>query len=256
MIRNCYILLLSLGLCAAAWGQGPRQEGLQPAPGGPRHPVPPSEGVPPLVDRLFDALDANGDGMVDRSEFETRVGQISRRLLRAMSMPAGRPERPREMPMVPAERGQRRFSQELDRIVADAVRRTLREELGRGGEHPPGIQEGPRERVTALLTIFDLNQDGVIETHETEQTLERLRGLDTNGDGRLDCSELERPQRGPRPGERRRPLFEQRDQDGDGQLSLEEFGGQPERFERLDADGDGYLTPEELERRPRRDRPR
>jgi Ca2+-binding EF-hand superfamily protein len=53
-----------------------------------------------------------------------------------------------------------------------------------------------------------------------------------------------------------REMFVERDADGDGRLSLEEFGGQVDRFRRLDENEDGYLTPEELGRKLRQLRER
>lgn len=235
MTRTVYILLLSMMLCTAAWAQRPHERGGPPAD------VAPPEGVPRLVPRLFDALDANGDGMVERHEFETRLPEIARRL--AMAMGGGRehrPGRPQEMPVVPPGMGDRRFGRELERIINQAVREAVREELGRGGV--------PQGRAAALLMVFDQNHDGVIAGGEGEQVLERIRRLDLNADGRVDQTELEHLQRDRGPADRPGAMFERRDQDGDGRLTLEEFGGSPERFERLDADGDGYVTPEDFQR--------
>lgn len=41
-------------------------------------------------------------------------------------------------------------------------------------------------------------------------------------------------------------LIDRLDQDGDGQISFEEFSGPEDCFNRMDADGDGYLTEDEL----------
>jgi Ca2+-binding EF-hand superfamily protein len=241
MTRTVYILLLSMALCAPAWAQRPHERGGPPAD------VAQPEGVPPLVPRLFDALDANGDGMVERNEFESRLPEIVRRLAWAMGGGRGehRPGPPQETPVVPPGMGERRFGRELERIIHEAVREAVHEELGRSG--------GPQGRAAALLMVFDQNHDGVIEIGEGEQVLERIRRLDLNADGRIDQTELEHLQRDRGPGDQPGAMFERRDKDGDGRLSLEEFGGSPERFERLDADGDGYVTPEEFQRNRQRE---
>jgi Ca2+-binding EF-hand superfamily protein len=256
MTRTYLITLCSLALCVSAWAQpaGRGREGQQH-----RAPAPDGEdpAIAPLVDRLFLALDANRDGVVDRVEFESRLAQISRRLLRHMAgpdeqTPRRQGRRDEALPMVPPGREEGRFGRHLERVVADAVKRAVREELGREGP-PPG------DKAAAAMLIFDHNGDGAIDVVETERTLEHLRSLDMNGDGRVDMDELaEARARGQGEGGRLRETFAERDANDDGRLSLEEFGGQPDRFRWLDANDDGYLTPEELGRRLRqlRDRSR
>ena len=68
MTRNVVILLLSLGLCATAWGQAPPDDRPARSRGGARHQGPSLDAVPSLMPRLFNALDANGDGFVDGDE--------------------------------------------------------------------------------------------------------------------------------------------------------------------------------------------
>lgn len=47
------------------------------------------------------------------------------------------------------------------------------------------------------------------------------------------------------------PTFEEFDENGDGQLSLEELKGPlANDFEKLDADGDGFLSEEEMPKGP------
>lgn len=95
-----------------------------------------------------------------------------------------------------------------------------------------------------FIQRFDKNDDGVVSIDEFPGPERHFDRLDSNGDGAIDADEA--PQRPPRHRPDPKELMTDFDEDGDGQLSLEEFPGPDHHFERLDSDGDGVLTSEEL----------
>ena len=52
-------------------------------------------------------------------------------------------------------------------------------------------------------------------------------------------------------GNQPRGMIERHDQDGDGNVSKEEFPGPDEHFTRIDLDGDGFINQEEARQAPR-----
>ena len=91
--------LMTIGLIAA-WGSAALAEG----PAGPGR-TPPKE----LLDRGFNYLDANGDGQIDRTEFQQRMPQVARRIMaRHGQGRAGRgPQAGRRMGPPHGQRGRR-----------------------------------------------------------------------------------------------------------------------------------------------------
>jgi hypothetical protein len=100
--------LLGMLLGAAAWAQpaprGPQAEGDQSRPRermrqrdgtGPARPAGPSAGAPTRPDRIFDALDANQDGKIDREELARRGPALKERL-QGRRQAAGGPEKLRQ----------------------------------------------------------------------------------------------------------------------------------------------------------------
>lgn len=132
-------------------------------------------------------------------------------------------------------------------------------------------QRGPEDERKAphsgdFITRLDLDADGAVSLEEFDGPDEHFADLDRNGDGYIDADEAPS---GPPPckrkgkkGERNRErgsrggsLIERLDQDGDGQVSQDEFDGPTEHFERIDQNGDGYIDKAEAsKRRPRRER--
>ena len=125
-------------------------------------------------------------------------------------------------------------------------------ERGHHGEHGKGRHHG--QRFERLLQAYDSNGDGKLTQAEIDGVrAERLAKFDANGDGQLNLQEYEAlwldAMR-----ERMVDRFQRHDDDGDGQVTAEEFG---ERFSRMvarrDRNGDGELSREDFRRMRDRD---
>ena len=132
---------------------------------------------------------------------------------------------------------------------------------GHGGQSGRGA--GGPARAMMMLRAADANGDNSI-TLEEVQTLqaEMFEWMDRNGDGVLSSADRspmhqrlasiheagsDGERRGRRRG-RRGQGHEDRDANGDGQISRDEFlGGENRIFERLDTNGDSVISPDELD---------
>lgn len=136
-----------------------------------------------------------------------------------------------------------------------------KEGRGYGGHHYGSHHDGYGKKgrhgarhFERLLETYDSNEDGKLTQAEIDTVrAERLARFDSNNDGSLTLQEYEAlwldAMR-----ERMVDRFQSHDDDGDGQVTAEEFG---ERFSRMvarrDRDGDGEITREDF-RRDRRGR--
>jgi Ca2+-binding EF-hand superfamily protein len=110
-------------------------------------------------------------------------------------------------------------------------------------------EEGVVSRIRFLLETLDHNQDGKVSPEEFPGSADRFQRLDTDGDGYLTVEDF-----GPTAEEveqkvhsRIAEVIAKHDQNRDGMLSREEFPGSTSRFQRLDANGDGLLSQAEFE---------
>lgn len=195
----------------------------------------------PRQDRWL-TLDANKDGVIDRSE-AARHPRLAERFDRLDLDSDGKLER-----------------SELQRSHARRARRGGGFDGQRAGRMDYRGGHGGMARHIAL----DTDGDGRISKLEAEGSPldERFAGIDTNKDGYLVRSELQADGERRHAGFRRQAAerFEQRfkeaDSNGDGRLSRTEYEaawpGNAKMFAFLDEDRDGYLTREDLA--PRRGR--
>ncbi|WP_421792228.1 EF-hand domain-containing protein [Hyphobacterium sp.] len=127
-------------------------------------------------------------------------------------------------------------------------------------QHRGQGRHGP-ERAMMMLRAADANGDNNITLSEVQALqADMFEWMDRNGDGvlsRADRSPVHQRLAAIREAEgasesrrerRRARRGQQRDTNGDGQISREEFlGGENRIFERLDANNDSVITPDELD---------
>jgi Ca2+-binding EF-hand superfamily protein len=117
---------------------------------------------------------------------------------------------------------------------------------GWGGHHGWGRHGG----AVFLFEQYDANQDGRLTQAEIDQVRQsRLAEFDQNGDGKLTLDEYQALWMAAMR-ERMVDRFQAHDDDGDGMVTVEEFGESFDRMVgRLDANDDGTLTPDEMHHR-------
>lgn len=199
------------------------------------------------LQRLFKALDTDGDGKLTRAEFEKSPLNTSRR------GPGTRALTPREAAeIVPASK----LASELERVAGETL--AFRQD------------NTARKTDDLVFAAIDTNHDGLLSEDEIRQAQALLLLKDMDDDDCLTIDEFgptDAPMLAPvaLPGQPERPiaavstmlidgagllsgprLVRRYDRDRDGKLSAAELGVSPERFRALDVDGDGKLTAEEL----------
>ncbi len=111
-------------------------------------------------------------------------------------------------------------------------------------------------RTYSSIKKYDADSSGGIGRNEFGGDDKAFAMLDANQDGQIDQTDFEGLFKVDASGAKNtlqtmledmmNQLVEGRDNDGDGLLSREEFGGDDETFQRVDQDGDGLVSAEEL----------
>jgi Ca2+-binding EF-hand superfamily protein len=187
---------------------------------------------PPGLAKIFDRVDTNHDGKLDKGEIE-RLHQMMRQRFGENNN-----KKPEPTPNKPANKNSPNNNPnnnpQIDRVVEK------------------------------LLEQMDANKDGKISKAEAKGKLaEFFDQLDTNKDGYLDKEELRRAAArfvanqggkggpgGPGPGPQRRgPEFDDLDKNADGRLTRDELKGTPfaEHFDEIDTNKDGKIDRKEFE---------
>lgn len=128
----------------------------------------------------------------------------------------------------------------------------------RAGGRGPGEGGGPRMNVDKRFAELDKDGDGKVTKAEAEAAHKaRFEQMDANKDGVVDEAEMAAHRASNRAGAgRRAPRALRMDADGDGKVTVVEFGaGHAGWFEQMDGNGDGAVTIEEMRaHRPMRGR--
>jgi Ca2+-binding EF-hand superfamily protein len=195
---------------------------------------------------LFQKLDANKDGVVERSEVPPRGIPSFDRLLKAAD---------------------KNKDGKLEADEMSAVAKSMPAggggAVGKGGgaakavmNLPPAFSPNPLARFKAM----DKNNDGKVSREEFTGRPMLFDRLDTNKNGFIDRDELRpllalanapaaaAPAAGAGQGGARLMAM---DKDGDGKVSKKEFTGNPGMFDRLDANSDGFLNSAEAAEAPK-----
>jgi Ca2+-binding EF-hand superfamily protein len=180
----------------------------------------------------FQQLDANGDGVIEKSEVPEKALPAFERLLK----------------LGDADKDGKLQAAEFRDLI-------LSMNAGAGAGGNLGVFSGdPMARFKAM----DKNGDGKVSRDEFPGRPAMFQRVDTNKDGFLEASEVKAlaasaPKAaanpagaGAQPGARIMAM----DKDGDGKVSKAEFAGMPAMFDRLDTDKDGALTKDEAAKAP------
>ena len=197
-------------------------------------------------------LDANGDGVISRTEAAAHP-RLAERFDQLDKNRDGRLDAS-ERPQLKGHRGGGMAM--LDANKDGVIDRAEAAKFPKFAQHFDQLDKNRDGRIDASerpqfkghrgggMAMLDANKDGVIDRAEAAKFpkfAQRFDQLDKNRDGRIDASE--RPQRAGRGGG-----MAKIDKNGDGRISRNEAAGSPfaQRFDQLDANRDGYVTREEM----------
>lgn len=203
-------------------------------------------------ERLFNAIDTNGDGFLSPDEFRRRghlLELFSTTSLFDLLDADGDGKLTAKEIGGPSRRWFARYDANNDGAI-EAGELPERRAGWRG--RPPredGAGDRPKSWSEHFLRTYDADADGKVTLGEIEEAQRRLfAALDGNRDGWVTPEEF---RTGPRAREifAAASMFDLLDTDGggDGKLSLDEIQGPTKRwFVRYDGNGDGVMTAEEL----------
>jgi Ca2+-binding EF-hand superfamily protein len=228
----------------------------------------------PLLPKLFEQLDADGNGRIVRQEYKN-LDKVEAHIRLAVDFD---PPRPADQSADVASDPAAAMAARLPKLKLVALCPEL-EAIKRGVFERPGrllVQLGDMSlmlyaadqvggadyevRAKQLLESLDADKNGYLEAKEVPEQaqaqLARIEAVDTDEDGKVYTGEIVaflaqqqaalRAQVHAKAGDRDDPLFAALDVNGDDRLDGREIGAAGDRLKELDRDGDGLIGIDEI----------